>query len=342
MVSIIKKEKKKPKERYIKKQVYNKFFDKSKWKRVNKYNKNALEDFILELKAEKKSEGTIYQYQQDIKIFFIWIYDDMGNVPVYKLTKKQLRKFLLDMQDKNMSSNRINRMKSCISSFFSYLEREEEGYEDFKHNHMSKIKCMQKETVREIIFLTPKQIDILRNRLIKDEKYQWCLLIDLLTETGIRHNEAYMIKKNWITEDSNYTTEKVIGKRRKSFYVCIHPRTRESYKLYMQQRGEDDVEELWITKNGTPASYEALYVWMLACRDLLKEETGKYIPFNLHSFRHYFIDGMIKGYNHLCKIYGKRFTLQEVQAMVSHSSSETTSSYMKNDEREIISDAFGW
>lgn len=323
------------------KHTYNKFFTEEKWLKVNKYNKDAMEDFLLELKAQKKSDKTIYQYKSDLRIFFIWILETYDNCPIYKLKKKQLRNFVLEMSDKGMSSNRVNRMKSVVSSLLSYLE-DDEDYEEVEMNYMSKVKSVQKKLVRDIIFLSSDQVDIIRNRLLKDEKYQICLLWDLLSETGARHNEVYQIQKDWIKVENNYTTHKVIGKRSKDFYICIQNRTKESYKLYMNQRGEDDIPELWLNANKKPCSYDALYEWILYCRKILQEETGEYVPFNLHSLRHYFIDGMIKGYHHLCDKYGRKFTLQEVQAMVSHSSSETTSQYMNNDETEIVSGAFGW
>ena len=81
------------------KQVYNRFFDKEKWDKVNKWNKNALEDFNLELKSQRKSPQTIKQYNNDIRIFFLWVYDEFDNCPIYNLKKKQLRKFILDMTD---------------------------------------------------------------------------------------------------------------------------------------------------------------------------------------------------------------------------------------------------
>lgn len=323
------------------KNVYNKFFTEEKWEKVNRYNKDAMEDFLLELKSAKKSSKTIYQYKSDLRIFFIWILETYDNCPIHKLKKKQLRNFVLDMSDKGMSSNRVNRMKSVVSSFFTYLE-DDDDYEEVEMNYMSKVKSVQKKLVRDIVFLTNEQVDIIRNRLLKDEKYQICLLWDLLSETGARHNEIYQIQKDWIKIENNYTTHKVIGKRSKDFYICIQSRTKESYQLYMKQRGEDDVPELWLNINKKPCSYDALYEWILYCRKVLQEETGEYVPFNLHSLRHYFIDGMVKGYHHLCKEYGRKFSLQEVQAMVSHSSSETTSQYMNNDETEIVSGAFGW
>lgn len=42
--------------------VYNKIYTKEKREQVNKYNKNLMEDYLLELKSQKKSQGTIDQH----------------------------------------------------------------------------------------------------------------------------------------------------------------------------------------------------------------------------------------------------------------------------------------
>lgn len=321
--------------------AYNKQTDPEILKKINKYNVQAMEDFLLDLKAQKKSEGTIKQYRANLNVFFCWIYNNLDNCEVYKLKKKQLRNYILHLNDQGLSSNRVNSMKSAVSSFFTYLE-DDDDYEEMEMNLMSKVKSVDRELVRDIVFLDTEQIDYVRNRLMEDKKYQICLLWDVLSETGIRHNEAYQIQKDWIVDDSMKTTKEVIGKRKKRFKVCIHKRTRESYKLYMEQRGEDDIPELWINSKGEPASYDALYYWIVECRKILAEREQKIIPFNVHSLRHYFIDGMVKGYHFLCKDMNKTFTLQQVQAMVSHSSSETTASYCSNNEEDVVDDAFGW
>lgn len=323
------------------KQVYNRLVDKDIYEKVNRENKDMMEDFLLELKAQKRSEGTCKQYKNDLKIFFCWIYKNHDNKEVYKLTRKQLRNFILYLSDLGMSSNRVNRIKSTISSFLTHLENDDELDEQVV-NHMAKVKSVDKELVRDIIFISTEQVDYVRSELINQEKYQICLLWDILTSTGIRHNEVFQIQKDWIVPNDNKTTQEVIGKRKKKFKVCIHTRARESFDLYMKQRGEDDVPQLWINNKGQAASYEAIYLWILECRKILSKHEGKDININVHSLRHYFIDGMIKNYHFLCKEMDRTFTLQQVQAMVSHSSSETTSSYCKKDDEDTIDNAFGW
>ena len=67
--------------------VYNRIYSKNKWEQVNKYNKELMEDFLLELKAQKKSQGTISQYKNDLRIMFIYILEELGNKEIYKFTR---------------------------------------------------------------------------------------------------------------------------------------------------------------------------------------------------------------------------------------------------------------
>ena len=48
-------------------------YSKKKWEQVNKYNKNLLNDFILEMRSNKKKEGTINIYVSSIRIVLIYI-----------------------------------------------------------------------------------------------------------------------------------------------------------------------------------------------------------------------------------------------------------------------------
>ena len=59
--------------------IYNRIYNKQKWEQVNKYNKELMEDFLLELKAQKKSKNTIDQYRNDIRILYTYILEELGN-----------------------------------------------------------------------------------------------------------------------------------------------------------------------------------------------------------------------------------------------------------------------
>ena len=67
-------------------------FSEEIWANVNKENKSILEDYVLELKSKKKSEGTIYQYTADLKMFFCWACENLKNKPILELKKRDFRK----------------------------------------------------------------------------------------------------------------------------------------------------------------------------------------------------------------------------------------------------------
>jgi len=61
------------------KNIYNNFYSKELWEKVNEDNKAILSDYLLELKQNKKSSGTLYQYEHDLKICFIYILKYLDN-----------------------------------------------------------------------------------------------------------------------------------------------------------------------------------------------------------------------------------------------------------------------
>ena len=147
--------------------VYNRIFDKDKWEKVEKYNKELMNDFLLELKSQKKSEGTINQYMNDLRIMFIYIYDELDNKPIYKLKKKQFRNYMLFLQERNMSNARINRLMSALRSMLEFASNEEDYEDELEINYASKVRGLQKESVRDIVFLTDDEVMYIINKLVK-------------------------------------------------------------------------------------------------------------------------------------------------------------------------------
>lgn len=134
------------------KNVYNRFDTSEKWHLVNQYNKDLLEDFILELKSEGKSQGTIKIYEHNIKVMFIYILEELNNKPICELKKKQFRNYVLWLKDKGLSVARINNLKSACSSMLSFASDAEDFEDDIQINYISKLKPMNKEIRREIVF----------------------------------------------------------------------------------------------------------------------------------------------------------------------------------------------
>lgn len=323
-----------------KKQVYNKQFDDEKYKYVNQFNKDLLDDWCFELKAQGKPESTIYQYRRNVMLFYIWIYDNLDNRPVWQLKKKQFRNYILYLQSLDLSPARILTIKSSVSSMLTFAE-DDDDYEEVEQNYMGKIKGMKKTESREIVFLTDEQIEILYNRLKDAKKYQELLLLALLYDTGARKNEIYSLERDYIDVEQHVTTKKVTGKRGKKFPLYYHERTIEAYQLYMGTR-TDDSDILWLDKNGEKISIDKLYNTIKRWNRLLEMETGEYLDFNVHSFRHAFATNMQDGTHYVCRELGYSLSLNEIQVILNHDSPETTQSYIKKNDEEVVARAFKW
>ena len=175
----------------------------------------------------------------------------------------------LYFSDKGVSNARVNRLMSFVRSMLNFAE-DDDDY-DYDNNVALKVHGLPKETVREIYFLEDSDIQLLRKELKKRKEYQKMVLLDLMYDSAGRRNEVAQVKKEGLLEKSN--TNVVVGKRGKKFPLIYFSHTKESLKLWLDQRGEDDIESLWVIMkaNGEkrPANYDNLYEWTVWMANLL-------------------------------------------------------------------------
>ena len=324
-----------------KKNVYNRFYDESKWNNVPNFNKDLINDFLLELKAQGKSKGTISQYFNDLRIICIYIHDELRNKEFRQLKKKDFRNMVLFFKDKGMSNARVNRLKSSVSSMLEFASNEEDYEDDIEINYAGKVKGLQKESVRSIVFLSWEEVEIIYKELLNQERYQEATLLALGIDSAGRKNELHQVLKESITVDGNFTNE-VIGKRAKKFKLMYNDMTKEAFSLYMQQRGEDDIESLWITSRGErrKLDVDGLYDMVVSWRKILEEKTGEYKEFNVHSLRHISLELLSTGEHYLAKKLGKKFDLDSLKLLAHHESIETTSGYLRDRSDDMLLEAF--
>lgn len=322
--------------------VYNRVYTKEKWEQVNKYNKNLLSDYMKQIKAEGKSEGSQKQYFNDARIILIYIMEELDNKPLYKLNRKSFRNMVLWMQENGMSSARINRMLSTSRNLLNFgLDDDEfsEDFEDCKANP-SRIKGMQKEKRRDIVFLTDEEVHIIFNKLMEKEKYNQALFCAIMYDSASRRREVFQLKRDDISLDSNISKSVVVGKRGKKYRPIYNQMTKDAYAKYIETR-TDNHETLWVTRDGSPASYETLYMWVKTWRNILKRETGEYKEFNAHSWRHSCANNLENGTHYICRKLGKKFELNQLQLLMNHSDLSTTASYLEDKSEMELMNAFG-
>jgi integrase/recombinase XerD len=328
--------------------VYNSIFNEEEWNQVNPENKLMIEDYLEEYRSRKIKESTLKQYFNDLRIIMIYILRKLNNRSILELNKKDFRRFNLYLTEQlGVSNARSNRMMSAVRSMLTYIE-DDDDY-DYDNNLAKKVRGLPKDPVRtneDDFFLSFDQVMKLRNELIERNRLQDAVLLMVMFDSAARRNEAFQINKHGLLE-SNRANE-VIGKRGKKYKPVYLNDTKELIKQYLEQRGEDDIDSLWIAGSGEhkrPIGYNTIYDRVVSISKVLSEIEGKQIEFFPHSLRHSRIECLLQG--HDTRILDKdgnpkKFTLEEVQVFVNHSDPKTTLSYAKDHTNEIVDNMFGF
>ena len=291
--------------------------------------------------------STIKQYENDLRIINIFVKRFCGNRNLLELGKRDFRKLSIWLSDDlKMSNARVNRVMSCCRSMLSYIEDSDEYEYDI--NQAQKIKGLPKEPVRtdeDSFFMTFDQIIRVKEKLLEMGEIQLALLHMMMFDSGARRNEIAQIKKYNLLNSNK--TNAVIGKRGKIFPLIYLDDTKELIRLWLDKRGEDNVESLWIVGSGDKkreASYEMIYDWVLKIREILSEIEGKQMNIFPHSYRHSRCECLLQGEDkRILDKDGipKKFSLEQVQVYLHHSDPKTTLDYSKDHTDEIIDKMFG-
>jgi len=304
-----------------------------------------VEDFLLEYKQRKKKQTTLDQYRNDLRIIMIYTLDRCDNKSILEMTKRDFRNFSLFLSDEcQMSSSRCNRMMSCARSLLAFAEDDDE-YE-YDVNMAKKVKGLQREYVREIFFLSNELVFQICDKLVEREDYQKAALLMLLFDSAGRKNEVAQVQKHSFLDDTKNCTNKVVGKRGKIFTLLYFGKTKEYVKLWLKQRGEDNIDSLWIIGSGENkhiATAENIYDWTVSMRKVAFEITGKDMDFNVHSLRHSSLECYSDGSHYVCQEAndGKGFPVEKLKLIAHHESIDTTNGYLKDKSDEELENMFG-
>lgn len=323
-------------------QVYNRIVTEDNWSKVAKINKEAMEDYLTELKAQRKKDSTIKQYKNDVKIILVYILENCDNKPITELNRKDFRRFLLWLTDeKNLSNARCNRLMSSLRTFLEYLT-DDDDYADYEVNPAAKVKGLPKEAVRDIVFIKDADILALYDYFIDMKKYREALAVGILYETGCRKGEALQISRNALRMN-NGVTNTVTGKRGKKFKLTYFRLTRKAFALYESQR-EDDYDCLFLNRLGEPMDDSSFYNMVCNFVNYFAEVSDTdYTGLNVHSFRHSFIQNLKDGSHYICReiLNTDALSLDKIQLLAHHSNVNTTQGYCKDESTSEIAVLFG-
>jgi integrase len=278
--------------------VYNKIFNEEDWAKVNPNNKQLFNEWKTYLMSTDKSQGTILQYYNDMRILAIFLMKNCNNKFIVDLNKRDIIAFQgYSINEWGHSSNRTRRIRSCLSSLSNFIENiMDDLYPDFR-NIVNKIEAPTKKPVREKTVLTNEQVEYVLQTLVESKQYQKACVFALAANSGARLSELCRFKVKFF-EQSNLinnayykTPEKVRikgrGKHGGSKHKFILKNGFQEYlDLWLEERKQLGItnDELFVTRrNGswTTATDTTLQSWKNQFSKILG------LDFYFHSLRHY-------------------------------------------------------
>ena len=327
--------------------IYNRIYTPELWEQVNPENKAILEDFLAEYRQQKKAKSTVDAYFQDGRIAMIYILQHHNNKSILEMTKKDFRNMSIWLSDDcQMSANRVNRLKATVNSMLSFVE-DDDSY-DYNVNYAKKVKGLPRERVRDNdddFFFTYDEFVKVRDILVERGRLQDAVLLSLGFDSGARKNELYQVVKHGLLDGNK--TNVVIGKRGKKFPLVYLDDTKELIRKYLDERGDDDIDSLWIKGSGdhkSPVTKDSLYNRMRSISDIFSEIRGEPCNIFMHTMRHSRAESLMQGTDlRLVDENGEtiKFPLDKISKFMHHSDIGVTQGYLMNHDEEEIDAMFG-
>ncbi len=329
--------------------IYNKFYTDELWAEVNKENKLILDDFLAEYRQRKMKPGTISGYKNDLRIILIYILTELNNKCILDLKKKDFRGLSLYFTENcGMSPARTNRLKSALNSMLTFCE-EDDDYE-YEINYAKKVKGIPRERVKDDednFFFTFDEFIKVRDILVERGKLQYAVLWSIGFDSAARKNELFQIEKHGLLNGNK--TNVVVGKRGKKFQLVYLDDTKELIRQYLEERGDDNIDSLWIKgfgENKMPLSNSnAIYDRICYISKILSEVRGEECYIFPHTMRHSRLECLSQGTDtRLLDENGtpRKYPLEEIQIFAHHSDVSTTQTYLKDHSEETIDSMFGF
>lgn len=282
--------------------VYNDITSPEKMKQVNPDNIQLEKDFLEYLGSIDRAKSTIYQYEHNLHIFWIWNLDNNKNKFFTEMKKREFSKFQsYAINEWGWSPKRVRTVKATISSLSNYIENilddEYEGYKPI----VRKIESPADEAVRTKSIFTLNDLQLLLDQLIENGEYMKACALSMTMNNGRRKAEIprfkvhYFDSANLICDGALYKSpEKIVTKGRGTrgklldVYTLAKP-FKPYFDLWMEERKRLKIKSEWLFpkyENGkwrdSPIDISTLDSWSRSFSKLMKR------PFYWHSLRHYF------------------------------------------------------
>ncbi len=209
------------------------------------------QSFLSYLQFEKRySKHTLSAYTSDLNQYFDYCINNGGDNKSVNTDHHIIRKWIVGLLEKNVSSRTVNRKISALKSFYKYLIREN----NIQTNPMDKV--LQPKYKKSLpYFVEEKHMDLLLDDVEFKEGFSGIrdrLIIEVLYCTGIRLSELINIRVG--DYEKVKSTILVLGKRNKQRLIPLSLNLNNQINEYLGLRAveiEKDADDfLFLTDKG--------------------------------------------------------------------------------------------
>ena len=257
------------------------------------------------------TKNTILAYKSDLKIFLIWLDDNKEKFS--NADRIIINNYLAYRLDNGASLSTIQRIITCIKSFYSFL------FENniIKYNPAQLIENPKKRRKLPTIITESEVMKLLDSPDVKTNKglRDKCIL-ELLYSSGLRISELLSIKINQIYKEKKFL--KIKGKGNKERLVPIGSSAMNLLIVYLDTyrssiKNTNNIDILFINENGSIISRQACWemIQRYASISLINKKISP------HNLRHAFATHLLNN----------GADLRTVQMLLGHASLSTTQIY---------------
>ena len=257
------------------------------------------------------SKNTTLAYKSDLKLFLIWL--DGCKKKFSNIDRIEINNYLAYRLDNGSSLSTIQRIITCIKSFYSFLFENniiENNPAQLIENPKKRRKLPTIITENEVMKLLESP-DVKTNKGLRDK----CIL-ELLYSSGLRISELLNIKINEISKEKKFLKIKGKGNKERlvpigSFAMNLLIVYLDTYRLNIKISNNIDI--LFVNENGSIISRQACWemIQKYASISLINKKISP------HNLRHAFATHLLNN----------GADLRTVQMLLGHASLSTTQIY---------------
>ncbi len=271
--------------------------------------RDFVREYLLYLQVEKGlAKNSLESYQRDLARLKNWA--EKNDFDLLKLTRKDLREWLIDLAGENLSENSKRRMVSALRGFYKFLMFD---------GHIAKNPAEDLDAPQKGFYL-PKflnQMEVENLLQVPDVSGEIGLrdraILELMYACGLRVSEAVDLRLSDVELDLGILTCK--GKGSKTRKIPIGKSAVEWLKSYLALRRKKEnieIQNLFVTSLGKPLNRHIIFLFVKE----YSEKIGLQ-DVSPHTLRHSFATHLVQN----------RADIRSVQQMLGHADISTTQIY---------------